>query len=87
MFLLWFAFLAMWRQGISAQEYKVFSISSERLEVTKSLDDVSDFLQGELDEKIKNGNIPITGMVLDGVSDDGVPVRLEVRLSVRGDGE
>ena len=41
-FLLWFAFLAMWRHGISAQEYKVFSISSERLEVTKSLDDVSD---------------------------------------------
>ena len=58
-------------------------VDDPSLMLNRSLDDVSDFLQGELDEKIKNGNIPITGMVLDGVSDDGLPVRLEVRLSVR----
>ena len=62
-------------------------VDDPSLMLDRSLDDVSDFLQSELDEKIKNGNIPITGMVLGGVSDDGVPVRLEVRLSVRGDGE
>ena len=62
-------------------------VDDPQLMLNRSLDDVSDFLQGELDEKIKNGNIPITGMVLDGVSDDGLPVRLEVRLSVRGEKE
>ena len=62
-------------------------VDDPQLMLNRSLDDVSDFLQCELDEKIKNGNIPITGMVLGGVSDDGLPVRLEVRLSVRGEKE
>jgi hypothetical protein len=62
-------------------------VDDPSLMLNRSLDDVSDFLQGELDERIKNGEVPITGMVLDGVSDDGLPVRLEVRLSVRGDKE
>ena len=56
-----------------------------RLMLDKSLHEVSDFLQSELDEKIKCGGVPLTGLVLDGYSNDGKPVRLEVRLSVRGE--
>lgn len=41
-FFLWFTLFATCLQGSFAQEYKVYSISSERLEVTKSLDDLAD---------------------------------------------
>lgn len=53
------------------------------LMLERTLNEVSDFLQEELDERIRNDSVPVTGMVLDGYSNDGVPVRLEVRLSVR----
>ena len=55
------------------------------LMLNRTLSEVSDFLQSELDEKIKCGGVPLTGLVLDGYSDDGLPVRLEIRLSVRGE--
>lgn len=57
------------------------------LMLDRTLADVSDFLQVELNERIRNDSVPVTGMVLDGYSDDGVPVRLEVRLSVRNGDE
>ena len=60
-------------------------IDDPSLMLNRSLGEVSDFLQCELDEKIKCGGVPLTGLVLDGYSDDGVPVRLEIRLSIRGD--
>ena len=60
-------------------------VDDPKLMLDRTLEDVSDFLQVELNERIKNGSIPVTGMVLDGYSEDGVPVRLEVRLSVRGE--
>lgn len=58
-----------------------------QLMLDRSLRDVSDFLELELRDKISDGMVPLTGMVLDGYSEDGLPVRLEVRLSVRGDKE
>ena len=60
-------------------------VDDPKLMLDRTLADVSDFLQVELNERIKNDRVPVTGMVLDGYSDDGVPVRLEVRLSVRGE--
>lgn len=53
------------------------------LMLDRSLRDVSDFLEVELMDRIRDGRVPITGMFLDGVSDSGVLMRLEVRLSVR----
>ena len=55
------------------------------LMLDRSLRDVSDFLEVELMDKISGGGVPITGLSLDGVSDSGVPMRLEVRLSVKGE--
>ena len=57
------------------------------LMLDRSLRDVSDLLELELNEKIECGCVPLTGMCLDGYSEDGLPVRLEVRLSVRGEKE
>ena len=57
------------------------------LMLDRTLMEVSDLLELELNDKISNGGVPLTGMVLDGVSDDGKPVRLEVRLSVRSEDE
>ena len=62
-------------------------VDDPSLMLDRTLDEVSDFLQMELDSKISKGMVPLTGMVLDGYSEDGTPVRLEVRLSVRGDKE
>ena len=62
-------------------------IDDPSLMLGRTLSEVSDFLQCELDEKIKCGGVPLTGLVLDGYSNDGVPVRLEIRLSVRGEKE
>ena len=62
-------------------------VDDPQVMLNRSLADVSDFLQGELDEKLKVGGVPLTGLVLDGYSDDGVPVRLEIRLSIRGEDE
>ena len=60
-------------------------VDDPQLMLDKSLGEVSDFLQGELDEKVMSGGVPLTGLVLDGYSNEGVPVRLEIRLSVRGE--
>ena len=60
-------------------------IDDPSLMLSRTLSEVSDFLQSELDEKIESGGVPLTGLVLDGFSNDGLPVRLEVRLSVRGE--
>lgn len=57
------------------------------LMLDRSLRDVSSFLECELQERIRDGCVPLTGMCLDGYSEDGLPVRLEVRLSVRGEKE
>ena len=57
------------------------------LMLDRSLRDVSDFLECELRDRIVDGGVPLVGMSLDGVSDDGVLMRLEVRLSVRSDDE
>ena len=62
-------------------------IDDPSLMLDRTLGDVSSFLETELNERIKNGMVPLTGMVLDGYSEDGTPVRLEIRLSVRGDKE
>ena len=56
-----------------------------QLMLDRSLRDVSDFLEVELRDKISDGGVPLVGMSLDGVSDDGVLMRLEVRLSVRSE--
>ena len=48
-----------------------------------SLNEISDFLYQRLRERIKNGDVPVTGMTVDGVSDDGTPVTLQVILSER----
>ena len=58
-------------------------VDDPKLMLDRTLADVSDFLQVELNERIKNDRVPVTGMVLEGYSEDGMPVRLEVRLSVR----
>ena len=60
-------------------------IYDPQLMLDRSLRDVSDFLEVELNEKLESGGVPITGLSLDGVSDSGVPMRLEVRLSVKGE--
>ena len=57
------------------------------LMLDRTLMEVSDLLELELNDKIRSGGVPLTGMVLDGISDDGKLVRLEVRLSVRGEDE
>ena len=57
------------------------------LMLERSLQEVSDLLELELNSKIRDGGVPLTGLVLDGVSDEGKPVRLEVRLSVRSEEE
>ena len=62
-------------------------VDNPGLMLDRSLRDVSDLLELELNERIENGMVPLTGMVLDGYSEDGTPVRLEVRLSVRGEKE
>ena len=62
-------------------------IDDPGLMLERSLQEVSDLLELELNSKIRDGGVPLTGMVLDGVSDDGKPVRLEVRLSVRSEEE
>lgn len=54
-----------------------------QLMLDRSLRDVSDLLELELQEKMGNGGVPLVGLSLDGLSDDGVAMRLEVRLSVR----
>ena len=56
-----------------------------QLMLDRSLRDVSDFLEVELMERVREGGVPLVGLSLDGVSDDGVLMRLEVRLSVRSD--
>lgn len=53
------------------------------LMLDRSLRDVSDFLEVELNDRLRDGGVPLVGMSLDGLSDDGVAMRLEVRLSVR----
>ena len=60
-------------------------IDDPSLMLDRSLRDVSDLLELELNDRIQEGNVPLVGMSLDGLSDNGVPMRLEVRLSVRGD--
>lgn len=62
-------------------------IDDPSLMLDRSLRDVSDLLELELNERLRDGGVPLVGMSLDGLSDDGVAMRLEVRLSVRGDGE
>ena len=56
-----------------------------QLMLDRSLRDVSDFLEVELMERVREGGVPLVGLSLDGVSDDGILMRLEVRLSVRSD--
>ena len=58
-------------------------IYDPQLMLDRSLRDVSDFLECELRDKISGGGVPLVGMSLDGVSDDGILMRLEVRLSVK----
>ena len=53
------------------------------LMLDRSLRDVSDLLECELMDRVRDGGVPLVGLSLDGVSDTGVPMRLEVRLSVR----
>ena len=53
------------------------------LMLDRSLRDVSDFLEVELNDRLRDGGVPLVGLSLDGLSDDGVAMRLEVRLSVR----
>ncbi len=53
------------------------------LMLDRSLRDVSDLLELELNDRLRDGGVPLVGMSLDGLSDDGVAMRLEVRLSVR----
>lgn len=60
-------------------------VDDPSLMLDRSLRDVSDLLECELQERIDKGRVPMCGMVLDGVSNDGVPMKLEVRLSVRSD--
>lgn len=55
------------------------------LMLDRSLRDVSDLLEVELNDRIRDGGVPLVGLSLDGVSDDGVLMRLEVRLSVRSE--
>ena len=62
-------------------------VDDPSLMLERSLGDVSSFLEMELNERIENGMVPLTGMVFDGYSEDGTPVRLEVRLSVRNGDE
>ena len=51
--------------------------------LNRSLRDVSDLLELELNDRLRDGGVPLVGLSLDGLSDDGVAMRLEVRLSVR----
>jgi hypothetical protein len=62
-------------------------VDDPSLMLGRSLQEVSDLLELELNSKIRDGGVPLTGLVLDGVSDDGKPVRLEVRLSIRSEEE
>ena len=62
-------------------------VDDPQLMLDRTLSDVSDLLECELQERIRDGCVPLTGLVLDGYSEDGTPVRLEIRLSVRGDKE
>ena len=62
-------------------------IYDPQLMLDRSLRDVSDFLEVELMDRVRDGGVPLVGLSLDGVSDSGVPMRLEVRLSVRGEDE
>ena len=62
-------------------------IDDPSLMLDRSLRDVSDLLELELNDRLRDGGVPLVGLSLDGLSDDGVAMRLEVRLSVRGDGE
>ena len=48
-----------------------------------TVNELSDFLYTRLRERIDNGDIPLTGMTVDGISDDGTPVTLQVILSER----
>ena len=50
--------------------------------LSKTLQEVADFLEVELNERIDAGRIPVTGMCLRGESDKGLPVCLEVKLYV-----
>lgn len=54
-----------------------------QLMLDRSLRDVSDLLELELNDRLRDGGVPLVGLSLDGVSDDGTPMKLEVRLSVR----
>ena len=72
--------MCIWRNGGDG-----VMIDDPSLMLNRTLNEVSDFLQCELDEKIKCGGVPLTGLVLDGYSEDGKAVRLEVRLSIRGE--
>ena len=58
-----------------------------KLVLDKSLYEISDCLEVELCDRIESGGVPLVGIGFDGVSDDGTPVRLEVRLMVRSDKE
>lgn len=58
-------------------------IDDPSLMLNRSLRDVSDLLELELNDRLRDGGVPLVGMSLDGLSDDGVAMRLEVRLSVR----
>jgi len=53
------------------------------LMLDRSLRDVSDLLELELNDRLRDGGVPLVGMSLDGLSDDGIPMKLEVRLSVK----
>ena len=54
-----------------------------QLMLGRSLQEVSDLLEVELQERICDGGVPLVGLSLDGVSDDGTPMKLEVRLSIK----
>ena len=62
-------------------------IYDPQLMLDRSLRDVSDFLEVELMDRVRDGGVPLVGLSLDGVSDDGILMRLEVRLSVRSEDE
>ena len=58
-------------------------IDDPSLMLDRSLRDVSDLLELELNDRLRDGGVPLVGLSLDGLSEEGVAMRLEVRLSVK----